>query len=383
MLLLNKPVKVLKGRRQNILLQKQEHCSPVAHFDIQYHQMIDYQGNPVVSPLPAIATDRDQLIQLYQAMLKTRLFDKKAISLQRRGQLGTYASSLGQEAIGVAIGSIMKDEDVLFPAYREYAAQFLRGVKMSEILLYWGGNEQGMNFQGPQRDFPICVPIASQAPQAVGVAYAMQLRAEKRVAVCVLGDGATSKGDFYEAINAAGTWDLPVVFIINNNRLAISLPQNKQTRAQTLAQKAIAAGIAGEQVDGNDVLALYTRIEQAIDHARKGAGPTVIEALTYRLCDHTTADDASRYRSEKELQENWLYEPIKRFNLYLTQMGYWSDKDEEKLITKCKGEVESAVDEYLHTPDQAPESMFDYLYETLPSSMEQQRDAVMRKEISK
>ena len=381
--MLNKPVKVLKGRRQNILLQKREHFSPVAHFDIQYHQMIDYQGNPVVSPLPAIANDREQLIQLYQAMLKTRLFDKKAISLQRRGQLGTYASSLGQEAIGVAIGSIMKDEDVLFPAYREYAAQFLRGVKMSEILLYWGGNEQGMNFQGPRSDFPICVPIASQAPQAVGVAYAMQLRGEKRVAVCVLGDGATSKGDFYEAINAAGIWNLPVVFIINNNRWAISLPQNKQTSAHTLAQKAIAAGIYGEQVDGNDVLVLYSRIEQAMDKARSGAGPTVIEALTYRLCDHTTADDASRYRSEKELQENWLYEPIKRLNLYLTQMGYWSDKDEEKLVARCQGEIESAVHEYLNTPAQPPESMFDHLYATLPDSMVQQRDSVMRKEPSK
>ena len=380
---MNKQATVLKSRQQKMHMQEQEYSSSVAHFDIQYHQMIDYQGNPVTSPLPKIANDRDRLIKLYQAMLKTRLFDKKAISLQRRGQLGTYASSLGQEAIGTAIGSIMKKEDVLFPAYREYAAQFLRGVKMSEILLYWGGNEQGMNFQGPRGDFPICVPIASQAPQAVGTAYAMQLRGEKRVAVCVLGDGATSKGDFYEAINAAGTWDLPVIFIINNNRLAISLPQNKQTRAQTLAQKAIAAGIAGEQVDGNDVLALYSRIQQAMDKARSGAGPTVIEALTYRLCDHTTADDASRYRSEKELQENWRYEPIKRLNLYLTQRGYWSDKDEEALIARCQDEIESAVNEYLNTPAQTPESMFDYLYATLPDSMVQQHDSVMRKESSK
>ncbi len=382
-MMLNKQAKLMISGQQTIQMQEQEHSLSVAHFDIQYYQMIDYQGNPVVSPLPEIANDSDLLITLYQAMLKTRLFDKKAISLQRRGQLGTYASSLGQEAIGVAIGSIMQDEDVLFPAYREYAAQFLRGVKMSEILLYWGGNEQGMNFQGPRRDFPICVPIATQAPQAVGVAYAMQLRGEKRVAVCVLGDGATSKGDFYEAINAAGTWDLPVVFIINNNRLAISLPQNKQTRAQTLAQKAIAAGIPGIQVDGNDVLALYCQIQLAMDKARSGAGSTVIEAITYRLCDHTTADDASRYRSEKELQENWRYEPIKRLHLYLTQKGYWSDKDEEKLVAVCQDEIESEVNEYLNTPAQAPETMFDYLYATLPDSLVQQRDSVMRKEPSK
>lgn len=381
--MLNKQVTRLMSGQQQIQMQEQVHASPVAHFDIQYYQMIDYKGNPVASPLPEIGKDSDRLIELYQTMLKTRLFDKKAIALQRRGQLGTYASSLGQEAIGAAIGSIMKKEDVLFPTYREYAAQFLRGVKLSEILLYWGGNEQGMNFQGPRGDFPICVPIASHAPQAVGVAYAMQLRGEKRVAVCVLGDGATSKGDFYEAINASGNWNLPIVFIINNNRWAISLPQHKQTHAQTLAQKAIAAGIAGEQVDGNDVLALYSRIEQAMDKARSGAGPTVIEALTYRLCDHTTADDASHYRSDKELQENWLYEPIKRLNLYLTEKGYWSEVDEAKFVARCDDEIESEVNIYLHTPAQAPESMFDYLYATLPDSLMQQRDSVRCKESSK
>ena len=207
--------------------------------------------------------------------METRLFDEKAISLQRRGQLGTYASSLGQEAIGTAIGSAMSEDDVLFPAYREYAAQFFRGVTMTDILLYWGGNETGMNFKGQRLDFPICVPIASQAPQAVGAAYAMKLRNEKRVAVCIIGDGATSKGDFYEAINAAGTWELPIVFVINNNRWAISMPRKTQTRAETLAQKAIAVGFPGEQVDGNDVIILKHRIDQAIHKARSGIGPSL------------------------------------------------------------------------------------------------------------
>ncbi len=335
-------------------IQKQELSTQVAHFDIHYHQALDHDGKPVVPLSPEIANNADALRKLYQAMVNTRLFDKKAISLQRRGQLGTYASSLGQEAIGAALGILMKKEDVLLPAYREYAAQFLRGVKMSEILLYWGGNEQGMNFQTARRDFPICVPIASQAPQAVGVAYAMQLRGEKRVAVCVLGDGATSKGDFYEAMNAAGNWNLPLVFIINNNHWAISLPLERQTQAQTLAQKAIAAGIDGEQVDGNDALALHSRIEQAMDKARNGDGATVIEALTYRLCDHTTADDASRYRSGEELQQNWLYEPINRLKLYLMEKGFWSESDEESLLAQCNEEIESEVKAYLDTPAQSP-----------------------------
>ncbi len=380
---MNIQAKLWADEQLDIPIQARESSTQVAHFNIKYHQLLDKQGKAVSSLLPEISHDRKRLRKLYQAMLKTRLFDKKAIALQRRGQLGTYASSLGQEAIGAALGYVMKAEDVLFPAYREYAAQFLRGVKMSEILLYWGGNEQGMNFQKARHDFPICVPIASQAPQAVGAAYAMQLRGEKRVAVCVLGDGATSKGDFYEAMNAAGNWNLPLVFIINNNRWAISLPQKQQTHAQTLAQKAIAAGIAGEQVDGNDVLALYSRIEKAMAKARCGKGATVIEALTYRLCDHTTADDASRYRSDKELQENWDYEPINRFKRYLSAAAYWSDADEESCIADCQAEIDSEVNEYLNTPMPSPESMFDYLYASLPDSLMEQRAQLSNKEVSK
>jgi pyruvate dehydrogenase E1 component alpha subunit len=352
----------------------------VAKFNIKYHKMLDYEGNLLVANIPDIAHNQQQLIKLYQSMVSTRLFDKKATFLQRRGQLGTYPSSLGQEAIGATIGCLMRDEDVLFNYYREYAAQFMRGVKMSEILLYWGGNEQGMNFQKARHDFPICVPIASQVPQAVGAAYAMQLRKQQRVAVCVLGDGATSKGDFYESINAAGTWNLPIIFVINNNRWAISLPQDKQTHAQTLAQKAIAAGIAGEQVDGNDTIALYCRLKKALEKARSGAGSTVIEALTYRLCDHTTADDASHYRNQQEVQEHWRYEPIQRLKYYLIKQGYWSEADEEKLYSQSQEKVEIAVKEYLNTPEQSPESMFDYLYETLPDTLAEQRNSVMVKE---
>ncbi|MGH6830640.1 MAG: pyruvate dehydrogenase (acetyl-transferring) E1 component subunit alpha, partial [Methylocella sp.] len=299
--------------------------------------------------------------------------------LQRRGQLGTYASCLGQEAIGTAIGGCMKQEDVLLPTYREYAAQFLRGVRMTDILLYWGGNENGMNFEIPRHDFPICVPIASQAPQAVGVAYAIRYRREKRVAVCVLGDGGTSKGDFYEAINAAGVWDLPIVFVVANNQWAISMPRKSQTRAETLAQKAIAAGIAGEQVDGNDVIALVERIEKALTKARNGQGPTLIEALTYRLSDHTTADDASRYRGESEVAEWRRSDPLARLRRYLTDQGIWSGQAEQELEFESQQAVERAVQEYLGTPVQAAESMFDHLYAALPESLNWQRRSVLNR----
>ena len=359
-------------------LYTQNNPHTVASFDIQFHQILDAEAR-IVGQLPGFAKQPQQLIKLYQVMFKTRQFDNKAVLLQRRGQLGTYASSLGQEAVGTAIGSAMKAEDVLFPAYREYAAQFMRGVTMTEILLYWGGNEQGMNFQGPRQDFPINVPIASQTTHAVGAAYAMQFRKQKRVAVCVLGDGATSKGDFYEAINAAGNWQLPIVFVINNNHWAISLPRKTQSHAETLAQKAIAAGIAGEQVDGNDVIAMKFRVEQALKKARRGGGPTLIEALTYRLCDHTTADDASRYRSADELKQNWQYEPLIRLYTYLSNMGYWAKADDKQLTEESKEAVESAVLSYLNTPAQPVESMFDYLYHTLPESLEEQRQEVIER----
>jgi pyruvate dehydrogenase E1 component alpha subunit len=307
-------------------------------------------------------------------MLLTRLFDGKAMALQRTGQLGTYASSLGQEAIGAAIGSAMRPEDVLLPAYREYAAQFLRGVRMTDILLYWGGDERGMDYRLPREDFPICVPVGSHAAHAVGVAFAFKHRRQARVAVCVLGDGGTSKGDFYEAINLAGVWHLPVLFVINNNQWAISMPREKQSAAATLAQKAIAGGFPGEQVDGNDVIALRHRVQQALEGIRRDQEPRLIEALTYRLSDHTTADDARRYRPQPEVEARRADDPLRRLRRYLINAGYWSDERDKELTQACLGEVNAAVQDYLDTPPQPPESMFDYLYAQLPDALAEQRE---------
>jgi pyruvate dehydrogenase E1 component alpha subunit len=224
-----------------------------------------------------------------------------AVALQRTGQLGTYASSLGQEAVGVGVADAMQSGDVLLPSFREQAAQLVRGVTPLELLLYWGGDERGSDFAGPRQDFPICITVGGHAPHAAGVAMAFKLSGEPNVAVCVFGDGATSKGDVYEAMNIAGAWNLPVVFVVNNNQWAISLPRGKQTRAETLAQKAIAAGFEGEQVDGNDVIAVREVTARALAGARAGAGPRLIEALTYRLADHTTADVATRDRATEDV----------------------------------------------------------------------------------
>ncbi|MFQ5936508.1 MAG: pyruvate dehydrogenase (acetyl-transferring) E1 component subunit alpha [Acidiferrobacterales bacterium] len=355
-------------------LRDQVHAvsTPVANFAIHYTQFLDHNAE-VKGPLPAFAQDPATLIGLYRAMVRNRTFDKKAIALQRTGQLGTYASSLGQEATFVAMGTVMHAEDVLLPTYRESGAMFARGVTMTELLLYWGGDERGMDYAGPREDFPICIPIATHVPHAVGIAYAMKLRREPRVTVCTLGDGATSKGEFYEAINLAGVWELPVVFVVCNNEWAISMPRSEQTRAQTLAQKAIAAGIEGEQVDGNDVIAVYDRVSAALDKARRGEGPSLVEALSYRMGDHTTADDARRYRTEDEVNEQRTYDPVKRLHDYLVRAGNWSDNDEQALSAECTAEVETAVKEYLATPGPSPESMFDYLYGTLPGAFADQR----------
>jgi pyruvate dehydrogenase E1 component alpha subunit len=347
----------------------------IAQFEVRRRSYIASDGTLLREP-PDFVRDRALMGALYRAMVLTRTFDLKAVSLQRTGRLGTYAVSLGQEAVSVGAASAMRPEDVLLPSYRDNAMLLWRGVKMEEILLYWGGDERGNLSSGPVHDFPFCVPVGSQAPHAAGVAYALQFRNEPRVAVCVLGDGATSKGDVYEAMNFAGAHRLPLVFVVNNNQWAISVPLKLQTACATLAQKAVAAGFEGEQVDGNDVVAVRAATEEAITAARSGKGPRLIEALTYRLGDHTTADDAARYRPPEEVQARWKEEPIARLRTYLVGHLAWTKVEEEQLVAECQSLVEAAVERYLATPPRAPDSMFDHLYAELPQVYAAQRDAL-------
>src|SRR5215831_7108884 len=348
----------------------------VARFEIRYSRFLDPKGN-AVRPLPDFARDRDELVALYRGMVLARRFDAKAVALQRTGRLGTFASALGQEAVPVGVASAMHPEDVLLPSFREHGAQLWRGVSPVELFLYWGGDERGSDFAEGREDFPVCVPVGTHAPHAAGVALAFKLRREKRVAVCVFGDGATSKGDVAEALNAAGVWHLPVVFVINNNRWAISVPVAQQTAAETLAQKAIAAGIEGEQVDGNDVIAVREAVARAVAKARAGGGPHLIEALTYRLSDHTTADDARRYRSDSDVSPRWAEDPITRLRNHLVARGVWAKADEEGLLAEVSAEVDKAAETYLATPPQNPATIFDFTYETLPKDLVEQRQAAL------
>lgn len=352
----------------------------VARFEIPYVQILNQQGE-IKAPLPDFANDRATLCALYRTLVQTRLFDKKAIALQRTGRMGTYAPINGQEAISTAIGHVLRADDVFIPYYRDYAAQFQRGVKMAEILAYWGGDERGSQFSCDSQDLPICVPIASQCLHAAGVAFAFQYRQQDKVALVCIGDGGTSEGDFYEALNVAGVWNLPLVFVINNNQWAISVNIKKQTASKTLAQKAIAAGFAGIQVDGNDILALTQVINEAVDKARRGEGPTLIEAISYRLSDHTTADDATRYQPQHEVSVATALEPIARFKLFLEQKQFWNNRDEEQLIQQCSQAVEQAVEEYLNQPKQPISSIFDYHYAELPDYLMEQR-AIAEEELA-
>lgn len=344
--------------------------SEVEKFSIQYTRFLDKEGKPTQA-LPVFAS-KENLLFLYKYMLLTRLFDNKAVNLQRTGKLNTYASILGQEAISVGIGASMKKADILCPFYRDYGAQLMRGVKMNEILSFWKGNEWGNHFSECPNDFPICVPIATQLLHAAGIAAAFKLRKQAQVVIATCGDGATSEGDFYEALNIAGVWQLPIVFVINNNQWAISIPRKNQSHAQTLAQKAIAAGIPGEQVDGNDVIAVKFVIEKAMAKAREGNGPSVIEALTYRLSDHTTADDATRYRNKTELLAAWQEEPLLRLRNYLFNQKIMSKEEEKKLTEECNIRIKNAVDKYLAYPKPSFTDIFNYHFAKLPKDLEEQ-----------
>jgi len=339
--------------------------------------VLDSEGR-IVGTMPEFARDPAVLLRLYRALVLARTFDTKAVALQRTGRLGTYASSLGQEAVSVGTAAAMQPNDVFVPSYREHGGQLWRGVTLKELFLYWGGDERGNDFSGPREDFPNCVPVGSHVPHAVGVALAFRLRGEQRAAVCVLGDGATSKGEVGEALNMAGVWNVPAVFVINNNGWAISMPRAQQTAAATLAQKAAAAGIAGEQVDGNDVIAVRAVVEQALARARQGLGPTLIEAVTYRLCDHTTSDDASRYRDDAEVSRHWPAEPLVRLRSFLTGAGHWDKAKEEALLHECSGAVEQAAEQYLATPPQLLSANFDFVYAVTPTELvEQQKTAIL------
>ncbi|MCG8378709.1 MAG: thiamine pyrophosphate-dependent enzyme, partial [Proteobacteria bacterium] len=264
--------------------------------------------------------------------------------------------------------------------YRDHGAQYVRGVKLHQMLQYWGGDERGNDFGGAAKeDLANCVPIATQITHAAGIASAFKIRHQKRAVVATSGEGATSRGDFYESLNLAGVWQLPMVMVVNNNHWAISVPSSLQTAAPNIAAKAQAAGIEGILVDGNDIIAVHSAVSYALEKAHAGKGATLIEAETYRLCDHTTADDATRYRDANEVNLAWEMEPIKRLQTYLHNQDLWNPEAEQEWVKHCQQTIENEVEQYLQIPPQSPEDFFDHLYEELPYEYQRQRDHMIAK----
>ena len=317
----------------------------------------------------------DLLLKLYRAMLLGRRFDERMLSLQRQGRIGTFAPTSGQEASQVGSAAVLRPTDWMVPSFREAAAQIWRGAPMENIILYFGGYNEGGRIEDNSKDLPISVPVASQILHAVGLGWAVNYRKTDEVVMTFFGDGATSEGDFHEGLNFAGVYQTPVIFLCQNNHWAISVPRSKQTRSETLAQKALGYGIPGIQVDGNDILAVYAAAKEAADRARSGGGPTMIECVTYRITMHTTADDPKRYRTDEEVEGWKKKDPLVRFEKYLTDKGVAAKDTFQALETEVKEDIQTAVDraEELMKKLDDPLHMFEHAYAELPPSLKEQR----------
>jgi len=337
-------------------------------------QILDKDGNVDEILDPDIPDDL--LIRAYKTMVLARTADEKAVKLQRQGKLGAYPPSKGQEASQLGPALAMADKDWLVWAFRELAALVWRGVPIWRAYLYWMGNEEGSNYPENVRVTPSAVPVSSQIPHAVGISYASKLRKEASATVVYFGDGGTSEGDFNEGLNFAGVFKTPTVFVCQNNQYAISLPRSRQTAARTIAQKALAFGFPGIQVDGNDILATYAAGKEALERARRGDGPTLIESYTYRLGDHTTSDDATRYRFDQEVKEWTERDPIKRFKIYLEKKGLWTDGDEKETLVWAQATVEEEVKKAQSFPSPAIDEVFEHTYAEMPPELREQIEAL-------
>lgn len=342
--------------------------------DLRFEQVrvLDAEGH-LVGEMPDLSDEK--LVEMYRWMVFARLFDERAVRLQRQGRIGTYAPFSGQE--GAQIGSIFAIErsDFVFPSYREMPALWVHGMPFTQSLLYTMGHVRGGYVPEHVNAFPPQIIIAGQTLHAMGSAWASQYLNDGRVNLCYLGDGATSQGDFHEALNFAGVFKLPAVFFIQNNQWAISVPRSRQSASQTLAQKALAYGISGVQVDGNDVLAVYQVTTEAVRRARAGEGPVLIEAVTFRHGPHTTSDDPTRYRDSEEVQ-TWLSkDPIARLQRFLSNKQLWDEAQETAWIRDAGEKIEQAVVAAEKTAKGTLAESFELVYAQTPPHLRQQQQA--------
>jgi pyruvate dehydrogenase E1 component alpha subunit len=335
----------------------------LASFAVKRLGVLDEYGNVDETLMPPLS--ETEIIRIYEAMVLSRTFDERALILQREGRLGTYPPILGQEAAQVGSALALSAADWVFPSFREMGVHLTLGYPISQLFQYWAGDERGQRTPDQLNIFPFCVSVGTHIPHAVGAAMAARYRRDPAVAVAYFGDGATSKGDFHEGFNMAGVFQLPVVFICQNNQWAISIPLKGQTAAASLAQKAISYGFEGVQVDGNDVFAVYRATTGALEKARSGGGPTFIECLTYRMADHTTADDAARYRSPDEVAAWRGRDPILRLERYMAKRGLWNEEYGQEAKSRMTGTIDEAVRAMESVPPPDAADMFTHTGATL------------------
>ena len=342
----------------------------------QMLRIIDQNGSIVNDARPPL--DDDMLERAYRTMVLSRVADERAVTLQRQGRLGAYPPNIGQEAASLGPAMAMGEGDWFVWSFRELAGLLWRGIPLDRYFLGWIGNEEGNRYGKEKRITPPSIPVASQYAYAVGLAYASRYRKENAVAVAFTGDGGTSEGDFHESLNAAGVFSLPVVFVVQNNQWAISFPRSRQTASATLAQKAVAYGFKGIQVDGNDLMAMYAASKEAVDRARNGNGPTLIEAYTYRLGNHTTSDDAGRYRLKEESKEWEARDPLVRLMKYLYAQGVLDDRRTESIWEEARQATETAVASAESFPLPSIEEVFQHTYSEMASMLNEQMNGLRR-----
>jgi pyruvate dehydrogenase E1 component alpha subunit len=313
-----------------------------------------------------------QTLGLYQKMVFIRVADQRGLLLQRQGRFGTYAPIWGQEACQVGSGYVLQKGDWVFPAFREIGITLMMGIPLKSFFVYWMGNEMGSRAPEDINVLPVSIPVGTHIPHAVGTAWAAKIKGDKIVTMSFFGDGATSKGDFHEAMNFAGVFKTPTVFFCQNNQFAISVPRSRQTASATIAQKAIAYGFDGIQVDGNDLFAVITATKEAVDKARSGGGPTLIEGVTFRFGPHTTADDPTKYRDNEEIERWKPLDPMVRLRFYLKGKGLWSEEVENRMTEDAQKEIDQVVKDAESFPAPKPEEIFEYVFAEMTPQLKEQ-----------
>lgn len=343
----------------------------IAKFSVSHLQILDENGK-VDAKLDPKLPDSD-LLKLYTTMMLSRRLDERMLKLQRQGRLGTLPVCVGQEAASAGPAMALSESDWFVGAYRELAGRLLRGEDILNPMLVYNGFEEGNITKENNRILPIAIILASQLPYAVGIGYANKMKKNGEVVLSFNGDGSASEGDFHEALNFASVWKTPNVFVVQNNHWAISTPLDKQMASQTIAQRGIAYDMPTLQVDGNDALAMYKATSEAVERARKGKGPTLIEALTYRMLMHTTADDPKKYRDETEVEDWVKRDPITRFRLYLENCELWNDQMQETLESEIKNRIEDAVKRFENFTNFKLDAPFDFIFGQETNIIEEQR----------